>query len=128
MIENQLRDMEKQGLISPAPTARICSSLLAVPKPDNTLRLTVDYRQLNMHTVKDTYPLPNIEANLAALGTANLFTTADLLSGFHQVELDDEAIPKTAFSAPQGQVAYSRMPMGLTSSPGTLISTSTTTW
>jgi hypothetical protein len=86
-------------------------------------RLVLDYRALNSVCIKDTYPLPNIEENLSLLGKANLFTTADLLQGFHQVEIEpsDGSVEKTAFSAPQGQVAYVRMPMGLTSSPSTFM-------
>lgn len=89
-----------------------------VRKPDGSLRTVHDYRRLNALTTKDTYPLPNVEANLAALGEANLFTTADLLMGFHQCELEDDAKLKTAFGTPWGQFCYRRMPMGLTSSPG----------
>ena len=87
------------------------------------MRLVLDYRSLNLLCVKDSYPLPNVEENLALLGKANLFTTADLLQGFHQVEINplDGSIEKTAFSSPQGQVAYVRMPMGLTSSPSTFM-------
>ncbi|MBO8630997.1 RNA-directed DNA polymerase, partial [Staphylococcus aureus] len=63
----------------------------------------------------------NVDRNLVALGKANLFTTCDLLQGFHQVELTDAAKVKTAFITPWGQYAYTRMPMGLTSSPGTFM-------
>ncbi|KAL1500269.1 hypothetical protein AB1Y20_012936 [Prymnesium parvum] len=90
--------------------------------PDNpSYRCVLDYRALNLATVKDTYPLPNSDRNLVALGKSNLFTTCDLLQGFHQVELSDDAKIKTAFTTPWGQFAYTRMPMGLTSSPGTFM-------
>ena len=89
-----------------------------VPKSDGTGRTVVNWTKLNLHTTKDTYPLPNIEANLAALGKANWFTTLDLLQGFHQIELDEASRPKTAFSVANGQYQFTRMPMGLTSSPG----------
>ena len=89
-----------------------------VPKGDGTGRTVVNWTRLNLNTTKDTYPLPNIEANLAALGKANWFTTLDLLQGFHQVELDKESRHKTAFSIANGQYQFTRMPMGLTSSPG----------
>ena len=89
-----------------------------VPKGDGTGRTVVNWTRLNLNTTKDTYPLPNIEANLAALGKANWFTTLDLLQGFHQIELDKESRHKTAFSIANGQYQFTRMPMGLTSSPG----------
>ena len=91
---------------------------IAIAKEDGTKRTVIDWTRLNVHTEKDTYPLPNIESNLAALGKANWFTTLDLLQGFHQVELEEDAKPKTAFSVAGGQYQFERMPMGLTSSPG----------
>ena len=111
-IEKQL----KAGLLQRVRSPYNAMPLL-VKKPDGTYRCVLDFRMLNQYCVKDTYPLPNIEENLGLLGEANLFTTADLLQGFFQVELEEDSIPKTAFSTPLGQVAYSRMPMGLTSSP-----------
>ena len=92
----------------------------AVPirKPDGTFRVVLDFRNLNLHTIKDTYPLPNIEVNLAALGKANWFTTLDLLQGFHQIEIEEGDKHKTAFTIGSGQYQFTRMPMGLTSSPG----------
>ena len=85
-----------------------------------TYRMTLDFRPLNALTERDAYPLPSVDHNLAALGKAKLFSTADLLMGFHQCELEehDGSRLKTAFGTPWGQFCYKRMPMGLTSSPG----------
>ena len=94
----------------------------AIIKHDGTYRVVIDWRKLNLLTTKVNYPLPNVEANLAALGKANWFTTLDLLQGFHQVELDsEETMQKTAFTIGNGQYRFRRMPMGLTSSPGTFM-------
>ena len=91
---------------------------MLIRKPDGTFRTVLDFRALNSVVVKDSYPLPNIEHNLAKLGKSSLFTTADLLQGFFQVELDDSSKFKTAFGTPFGQFAFVRLPMGLTSAPG----------
>ena len=119
-IDKQL----KAGLIMPCRSPYNAQPVL-VRKADWTperpsYRVTLDFRPLNALTERDSYPLPNVEANLAALGKANRFTTADLLMGFHQCELDehDGSRLKTAFGTPWGQFCYKRMPMGLTSSPG----------
>ena len=117
-IDKQL----KAGLLMPCRSPFNAQPVL-VRKADWTpekpsYRVTLDFRALNAQTERDAYPLPNIEANLAALGKANLFTTADLLMGFHQCELDESSRLKTAFGTPWGQYCYKRMPMGLTSSPG----------
>ena len=86
-----------------------------------SLRPAIDFRGLNLITERDSYPLPNIEANLAALGRANWFTTVDLLQGFLQLELSDSAKIKTAFTIGNRQYQFKRMPMGLTSSPSSFM-------
>ena len=119
-LKSGLQKLIKNKIIQP-----ICSpyNAMAVPikKPDGTYRVVQDFRALNLLTVKDSYPLPDVEGNLARLGEANYFTTIDLLMGFHQCEISEESIPKTAFGTPMGQMAFTRMPMGLTSSPGTFM-------
>ena len=93
-----------------------------VPKADGGKRVVIDYRLINEQIIKSrggsSYPLPNVESNLNSLAKAKWFTAIDLLSGFHQIELTDRAKLVTAFSTPWGQMCYSRLPMGLTSSPG----------
>ena len=91
---------------------------LLIKKPDGEYRTVLDFRRLNAVVVKNSYPLPSIEHNLASLGRSELFTTADLLQGFYQLELSASSKLKTAFGTPFGQFAFVRLPMGLTSSPG----------
>ena len=113
MIKKQLRLGLIESVISPYG-----ATPMLIKKPGTTdLRVVLDYRALNALVEGDVYPLPNIENNLSALGNAKLFTTADLLMGFHQVELTPDSVPKTALNTPFGQFAYRRLPMGLTSAP-----------
>ena len=91
---------------------------LLIKKPDGEFRTVLDFRRLNQVVIKNSYPLPSIEHNLASLGKSSLFTTADLLQGFFQIELSERARLKTAFGTPFGQFAFVRLPMGLTSAPG----------
>ena len=95
---------------------------MCIPKHDGGHRVVIDYRLVNEQIIRSrggsSYPLPNVESNLNSLAKAKWFTAIDLLSGFHQVELTDRAKLATAFSTPWGQMCYSRLPMGLTSSPG----------
>ena len=112
-----VQKMLKNRIIEPA-RSDFNAHAFDVPKTDGTGRTVVNWTRLNLNTKKDTYPLPNIEANLAALGKANWFTTLDLLQGFHQIELEPDSKHKTAFSVSNGQYQFTRMPMGLTSSPG----------
>ncbi|XP_050518950.1 uncharacterized protein LOC126893053 [Diabrotica virgifera virgifera] len=82
-------------------------------------RVVIDYRKLNECTIDDKYPLPNISDLLDQLGKCQYFTTLDLASGFHQIEIDPKDIPKTAFSAENGHYEFTRMPFGLKNAPST---------
>ena len=110
-----------QRLIEPSRSAFNAVPMLikkpTAPGIPQDYRVVQDYRGLNEHIKKDVYPLPNLDVNLQTLGKANWFSCLDLLAGFHQVELDEESMPATAFGTPFGQFQYTRMPMGLASSP-----------
>lgn len=69
--------------------------------------------------MKDAFPLPRIEDILDQLGHALFFSTLDLASGYHQVLVEPEDRPKTAFSTPLGHFEFKRMPFGLTGAPAT---------
>ncbi|XP_062864418.1 uncharacterized protein LOC134326144 [Trichomycterus rosablanca] len=95
------------------------SPIVVVQKKDGTIRLCVDYRQLNAKTRKDAYPLPRIEESLDALAGARLFSTLDLTSGYNQVPMMEKDKQKTAFCTPFGLFEFNRMPFGLCNSPST---------
>lgn len=82
-------------------------------------RMVVDYRRLNDITVDDKYPLPNINDLFDMLGKSVYFTTLDLASGYHQIEVETEDRAKTAFSTPFGHYEFNRMPFGLKTAPAT---------
>ncbi|MGL5707185.1 MAG: reverse transcriptase domain-containing protein, partial [Aeromonas sp.] len=96
-----------------------CSRLVPVQKPDSTLRLCVDYRQLNSHTIKDNYPLPRIDDIIDSLSKASIFSVLDATSGFYQIALNEKDIEKTAFCYKNGLYEFVRMPFGLCNAPGT---------
>ena len=82
--------------------------------------MCVDYRPLNALTVIDQYPLPRIEELIDHVGsTAKFFSKLDLHSGFHQIRLIPEDIPKTAFKTKYGTFQYKVMPFGLCNAPAT---------
>ena len=84
-----------------------------VRKGDGTLRFCVEYRQLNERTRKDSYPLPRIDVCLDALAWAEWFSTFDLQSGYHQVEMDPRNSDKTTFVTRRGTFRFSVIPFGL---------------
>jgi hypothetical protein len=95
------------------------SPVVMVPKPNGKLRLTWDFRGINKGTVADPYPLPTVEAMLASMSGASLFSQIDAVSGFWQIPVHPEDIAKTGFTTPFGNYEWVRMPMGMDSSPGT---------
>jgi hypothetical protein len=95
------------------------SPLNLVGKKDGSTRVTVNYRKLNNRTIKDAYPLPNIEKMLPKLAKATYFTKLDLSSGFYHVKLEPASRKYTAFGSEYGFYEYKVMPMGLTNAPAT---------
>lgn len=93
--------------------------IVVVQKKDGSIRLCVDYRQLNAKTRKDAYPLPRIEESLDALAGATLFSTLDLTAGYNQIPMAEKDKQKTAFCTPFGLFEFNRMPFGLCNSPST---------
>jgi hypothetical protein len=86
-------------------------------KKDQSLRLCVDYRLLNVVTIKNKYPLPRIEILFDQLASAKFFSKVDLRSGYHQIKICPEDIPKTVFSTRYGLYEYLIMSFGLTNAP-----------
>ena len=81
------------------------------------MRMCVDYRALNKLTVKEHFPLPNIEDLFDQLQGARIFSRLDLQSGYHQLRIREKDIQKTAFVCPLGQFEYVCAPFGLCNLP-----------
>ena len=88
--------------------------MLVVKKKDGSMKLCVDYRQLNKVTNKNKYPLPRIDELMDKLVDARVY----LRSGYHQIKVKDEDIQKTAFRTRYGHYEYSVMPFGVTNALG----------
>ena len=110
--------MLKQSVIEES-NAPYASNILVVMKTDGKPRICIDYRQLNTQTVRDQYPLPNIQAMYREVGHATYFTTIDLESGFWQLEVRPSDRHKTAFTTRSGLYQFKRMPFGLCNAPAT---------
>ena len=117
-VRNDLKAMLSDGIIEKS-SSEWASPLVLVRKPSRDLRICVDYRKLNEVTAVTSYPLPNITDTLDRLSGASFFTSIDMVSGYHQVEIAEEDGDKTAFISPYGLYQYCRMPYGLAGAPGT---------
>ena len=115
-LKVQLQDLLDKGLIQPSSSPWGCPALF-VKKKDKSLRMCVDYRPLNAVTIKNKYPLPRIDILFDQLAKAKVFSKIDLRSGYHQIKIRPEDIPKTAFSTRYGLYEYLVMSFGLTNAP-----------
>ena len=117
-LQAQIDDLLAQGHIRPSQSP-YGAPVLFVPKKDGRWRMCVDYRALNKQTIRDRYPLPRIDDLLDRLGKAKHFTTLDLASGYHQIAVKEQDIPKTAFRTQRGQFEFLVMPFGVANAPAT---------
>uniref|UniRef100_A0A1I8B3U1 RNA-directed DNA polymerase n=1 Tax=Meloidogyne hapla TaxID=6305 RepID=A0A1I8B3U1_MELHA len=107
-----IQDYLERGIIrgSNSPWA---SPIVIVPKKDGSLRFCVDFRGVNSVTIKDSYPLPNIDNILLTLGGKKFFSCLDFLSGYWQIKMEPQSIEKTAFITEFGLHEFLVLPFGL---------------
>ena len=115
-IKNQIKELLDKGYIRPS-SSPWGSPVLLVEKKDGSLRMVVDYRGLNEVTIKNKYPLPMINDLFDRLQGAKVFSKIDLRSGYHQLKIREQDIPKTAFTTRYGLYEYTVMSFGLTNAP-----------
>ena len=113
-----VEEMLSGGQIEPSDSPWSAPVVL-VTKKDGGTRFCVDYRRLNLATVKDAYPLPRIDDTLDMLTGKQWFSTLDLASGYWQVSLSPEARCKTAFATHSRIFQFKVMPFGLCNAPAT---------
>lgn len=120
-LKTQLQELLESGFIRPS-TSSWGAPVLFAKKKDGSLRLCIDYRQLNRVTIKNRYPLPRIDDLFDQLRGSRRYSKIDLRSGYHQLRVKEEDIPKTAFRTRYGHYEFVIMPFGLTNAPAIFMS------
>ncbi|GJU82898.1 reverse transcriptase domain-containing protein, partial [Tanacetum coccineum] len=115
-LVGQLQELQDKGFIRSSHSLW-GAPVLFVKKKDGSLRMCIDYRELNKLTVKNRYPLPRIDDLFDQLQGSRFFSKIDLRSGYHQLRVHEDDIPKTAFRTRYGHFEFTVMPFGLTNAP-----------
>ncbi|CAF5216971.1 unnamed protein product, partial [Rotaria magnacalcarata] len=106
-----IQEFLQAGLISESNSPYAAPAIL-VKKKDNSYRFVVDYKRLNAITIKDSFPLPNMEDTIFKLGKGfSYFSKFDLKSGFYQIPINEADKMKTAFITPFGLYQFNVLPM-----------------
>ncbi|GKA84403.1 putative reverse transcriptase domain-containing protein [Tanacetum coccineum] len=115
-LSEQLKELSDKGFIRPS-SSPWGAPVLFVKKKDGSFRMCIDYQELNKLTVKNRYPLPRIDDLFDQLQGSSVYSKIDLRSGYHQLRVREEDIPKTAFRTRYGHYEFQVMPFGLTNAP-----------
>ncbi|GKB95308.1 putative reverse transcriptase domain-containing protein [Tanacetum coccineum] len=115
-LSTQLQEISDKGFIRPS-SLPWGAPVLFVKKKDGSFHMCIDYRELNKLTMKNRYPLSRINDLFDQLQGPSVYSKIDLRSGYHQLRVHDEDIPKTAFRTRYGRYEFQVMPFGLTNAP-----------
>lgn len=116
VLDKELEAMENMNIIEPS-TAKYASGIVLVRKPDNSMRVCIDFRKLNSVTVFDPEPMPKSEDIFVKLTGDKYFSKFDLSKGYWQVPMRQEDKDKTTFVCHKGLYRFRVMPFGLVNAP-----------
>jgi hypothetical protein len=112
-IKAEVEKLLKAGFIYPIPLTDWVSNIVPVNKKQGTIRICIDYRDINRACPKDNYPTPYIDQIIDDCAGSEMFSFMDGFSGYNQINILPADQPKTAFICPWGTFAYCKLPFGL---------------
>ena len=115
-LKAQLEELLSNGFIRPS-ISPWGAPILFVKNKDGSLRLCIDYRQLNRVTIRNQYPLPRIDELFDQLQGSRVYSKIDLRLGYHRLRVQESDVPKTAFRTRYGNYEFLVMPFGFTNDP-----------
>ena len=96
-VHSEIRRLLEEGIIRKARSPMYASPAFPIQKKNNSIRLVVDYREINKRTIKDGFPFPNVREQLQSIPKSSIFSQLDLKQGYHQILLDEDSRKYTAF-------------------------------
>ncbi|GJY69391.1 hypothetical protein Tco_0472373 [Tanacetum coccineum] len=115
-LSNQLQELADRGFIRPS-TSPWGAPVLFIKKKDRSLRMCIDYQELNKLTINNRYPLPVVDDLFDQLQGSSVYSKIDLRSGYHQLRVRDEDILMNAFRTRYEHYEFQVMPFGITYAP-----------
>ena len=116
-VNKEIDKMVHLNIIEPSQAVDWCAPIVPVRKPDKTIRICIDYREINKVTPLDRHMIPTLPEILDKIGRATVISKVDLTSGFHQIVVAQESRDFTTFLSPRGKYRFTCMPFGLKNAP-----------
>ena len=118
LVDEAINDLEKNGIIEPIKFSDYASPIVPVLKKDGTMRICVDFKNVNSQLNVEKFPLPRLEEILAVVGKNKHFCKLDLSQAYLQMEVEEDHQKYLAISTEKGLFKFKRLPFGLASAPG----------
>ena len=115
-VDALINDLEKKNIIKKV-SSPWNFPIVVVPKKNGDIRMCIDYRKLNAMTERPVYYIPDSQQLFDNIEGSKYFSSLDLSMGYHQIEMNQADVEKTAFTTRTGQYAFRRMPFGLCGAP-----------
>ncbi|KAM9950909.1 hypothetical protein ACTFIT_000004 [Dictyostelium discoideum] len=115
-LDEHIKELLKYKIIRES-NSQVSSSVVLRPKPDGSMRMCINYTKLNNITVKDRYPIPDINEIWNQIKGSHVYSKLDMISGYYQIRIREGDKYLTAFSVPQGLFEFNVMPFGLCNAP-----------